>query len=305
MKKNIFKILGLFSISFLIIANVQAQKWTIDPELKDLQLQVEFNEASIEMGKAVYDKNCKACHQDILALEKNDRAEGAAPNLGNKEFHTSNTDGEIFCKLSHGNGSTMPAYENMISEDERWKVIAYLRSYCEEYEAPQADAAAPAVAAEKFEGTITKMNLSFDKESKTIKVVLEGKDAEGNNVAPKNVKVSVFVKRYFGDLPLCTDQKTDDKGAITTELGDVPTDTSGFVTIVATTNGGKTTAEATVQVNEGWTWENPLDGTHLWATRDKTPLWLMFMYFGGTLAVLAVIGWSVLQLFRIWNLRER
>ena len=149
------------------------------------------------------------------------------------------------------------------------------------------------------------MNLSFNKDSKTITVTLEGKDAEGNKVAPKNVKVSVYVKRYFGDLPLCTDKKTDDKGVITTELGDVPTDTAGFVTIIASIDGGKTTAEATAQVNEGWTWVNPLDGTHLWATRDKTPLWLMFMYFGGTLAVLGVIGWSVLQLFRIWNLRER
>jgi mono/diheme cytochrome c family protein len=305
MKKNIFKILSLISINFLIIANVQAQQWTIDPELKDAQLKVAFDEANIEAGKAIYEKNCKACHQDISAIAKNDRAPGAAPNLGNQEFHKSNTDGEIFCKLSHGNGSTMPAYENMISEDDRWKVIAYMRSFSETYEAPQADDAAPVVAEEKFEGTITKMNLSFDKESKTVTVSLEGKNAEGNTVAPKNVKVSVFVKRYFGDLPLCADKKTDDKGMITTELGDVPTDTAGFVTIIASVDGGKTTAEATVQVNEGWTWVNPLDGTHLWATRDKTPLWLMFMYFGGTLAVLAVIGWSVLQLFRIWNLRER
>jgi len=305
MKKNILNILSLISISLLIVGSVQAQQWTIDPELKDAQLKVAFDEANIDAGKAVFEKNCKACHLEVTVADKNDRVPGAAPNLGNKEFHKGNTDGEIFCKISHGNGAGMPPYENMISEDDRWKVIAYLRSYCDTYEAPASDDAAPAAVIEKFEGEITKLNLSFDKETKVVTVQLEGKDKEGNKVIPKNVKVSVFVKRYFGQLPLCADKKTDDKGQITTELGDVPTDTAGFVSLIASVDDGKTTAEAQVQVNEGWTWVNPLDGTHLWATRDKTPLWLMIMYFGGTLVVLGVIGWSVLQLFRIWNLRER
>ena len=305
MKKNILNILSLISISLLIVGNVQAQNWTIDPELKDAQLKIAYDEASIDAGKSVYDKNCKACHLEISAEESYSRAAGAAPNLGNKEFNKGNTDGEIFCKLSHGNGSSMPPYEAMLSEDDRWKVIAYMRSFCESYEGPKSDDAAPAVVAEKFEGVITKMDLSYDTDSKIVTVILEGKDSAGNKVIPKNVKVSVFVKRYFGNLPLCADKKTDDKGQITTDFGDVPTDTAGFVTIIASVNDGKTTAEANVQVNEGWTWVNPLDGTHLWATRDKTPLWLMIMYFGGTLLVLGVIGWSVLQLFRIWNLRER
>ncbi|MCK5857620.1 MAG: cytochrome c [Bacteroidales bacterium] len=305
MKKNILNILSLISISLLIVGNVQAQNWTIDPELKDAQLKIAYDEASIDAGKSVYDKNCKACHLEISAEENNSRAAGAAPNLGNKEFNKGNTDGEIFCKLSHGNGSSMPPYEAMLSEDDRWKVIAYMRSFCESYEGPKADDGAAAVVAEKFEGEISKLDLSFDKDSKVITVQLEGKDSSGNKVVPKNVKVSVFVKRAFGQLPLCADKKTDDKGQITTELGDVPTDTAGFITLIASVNGGKTTAEANVQVNEGYTWVNPLDGTHLWATRDKTPLWLMIMYFGGTLLVLGVIGWSVLQLFRIWNLRER
>jgi len=305
MKKNILNILSLISISLLIMGNVQAQQWTIDPELKDAQLKVAFNEANIDAGKSVFEKNCKACHLEVTAAEKNDRAPGAAPNLGNKEFQKANTDGEIFCKLSHGNGAGMPPYEKMISEDERWKVIAYFRSFYEDYEAPAANDAAPAEAAEKFEGEITALNLSFNKETKIVTVKLEGKDKDGNDATPKNVKVSVYVKRYFGQLPLCADKKTDDKGEITTELGDLPTDTTGSVTLIASVNDGRTTAEASVQVDEGWTWVNPLDERHIWGTRDKTPIWLGLMYFGATLAVLGVIGWAVLQLFRIWNLRER
>ncbi len=305
MKKNILNILGLISISLLIMGNVQAQQWTIDPELKDAQLKVAYDEASIDAGRAAYEKNCKVCHLEISAIEKNDRAAGAAPNLGNQEFHKSNTDGEIYCKISHGNGAGMPPYESMISEDDRWKLVAYFRSYCDSYEAPISDDAAPTVVAEKFEGTITNMTLSYDVESKIASVVLEGKDSAGNKVIPKNVKVSVYVKRYFGNLPLCTDKKTDDKGMITTELGTVPTDTSGYVTIIATANDGKVSAEASVQINEGWTWENPLDGEHMWATRDKTPLWLLISYLSVTIGVMLVIGWAAFQMFRIYNLRER
>lgn len=303
--KNILNILSIISISLLIMGQVQAQQWTIDPELKDASLKVAYDESNIDAGKAVYDKNCKVCHLDMVVVDINDRAPGTPPNLANQEFQNGNTDGEIFCKVSHGNGSTMPPYESMISEDDRWKVIAYMRSYCATYEPANMENTEPTVVAEKFEGTISKMTLTFDKEAHMVSALLEGKDSIGNKVIPKNVKVSIYVKRYFGQLPLCTDEKTDDKGMVSVALMDVVADTSGYVTLIAATSDGKITAEQYVQINEGWTWINPLDGTHLWATRDKTPIWLMIMYFGGTLLVMGVIGWSVLQLFRIWNLRER
>jgi len=305
MKKKLLNILSLASISLLIMGNVQAQKWTIDPELKDAQLKVAFNDANIEAGESIYQKFCSGCHKDVVAAPKNDRAAGSPPNLGNQEFQKGNTDGEIFCKLSHGNGVGMPAYEASISEDDRWKIVAFLRSYCETYVPPTADNADAAPAEEKFDGTITNMALSFDKETQIITAKVEGKDADGNNVTPKNVKISIYVKRYFGDLPLCDKERTDDKGIVSVELGNVPTDTSGYIDFIANINKSEITAEAHILVDEGWTWVNPLDSRHLWGTRDKTPIWLLVLYFGSTLFVLGVIAWSVLQLFRIWNLRER
>jgi len=305
MKKKLINILSIASISLLIMGNVHAQQWTIDPELKDLKLQVSYDDANIQAGEAIYKKNCFACHKEVFTAPKNDRAAGSPPNLGNQEFQKSNTDGEIFCKISHGNGAGMPAYEKMISDDDRWKVIAYLRSFCETYEPPIADNATPAPAQEKFEGTLTKLNLSFDRENDVVSVQLEGKDKDGNKVNPKNVKVSIYVKRYFGNLPLCSDKKSDEKGMVTAKLEDVPTDTNGYVSLIAVADDGKVSAEAKVKVNDGWKWVNPLDGRHLWGTRDKTPIWLLLSYFGVTLTVLGVIAWAVLQLFRIYNLRER
>jgi mono/diheme cytochrome c family protein len=304
MKKNIINLFSITGLLILFALNVQAQ-WKIDPDLKDAALKVDYSEANIDAGKAVFEKNCKACHLELSVADKNDRAPGAAPNLGNKEFQKGNSDGEIFCKISFGNGSTMPPYETMLSEDDRWKVIAYIRSFDDTYEPPAGAEGATAAAPEKFEGTVTGMELSYDKESNSITAKLEGTDAEGNKVNPKNVKVNVFIQRYFGLLPIAKDAKTDDKGMLTVEIGDVPADTSGFVSIIAATSDGKITAESKVQINEGWKWVNPLEGEHLWGTRAHTPWWLMLLYFGITGGVLLTIAWAVLQLFRIWILRER
>ncbi len=304
MKKNIFKILSLVSISLLIMGNVQAQKWTIDDDLKDATLKVAYDETNIDAGKAIFDKSCKACHRDIVITDKNDRPLPSAPNLGSKEFQKGNTDGEIFCKISHGNGGGMPPFENMISETERWQVVAYLRSYCESY-VPATDDGAKAAPAEKFDGKLTKISTSYDAESNSIIAQLEGYDADGNIVAPKGVKVSVFIKRYFGKLPLCDGEKTNDKGLVKLSLDKLPTDTNGFIVVYAKTTDGALTSENKIQINNGWTWVNPLDERHLWGTRAKTPLYLLITYLSVTLAVLAVIGWAVFQLFRIYNLRER
>ena len=304
MKKNIINLFSITGLFLLLALNVQAQ-WKMDPDLKDAALKVDYSEANIEAGKAIFEKNCKACHLDLSVADKNDRAPGAAPNLGNKEFQKNNSDGEIFCKISFGNGSTMPPYETMLSEDDRWKLVAYIRSFDDTYEPPAGDEGAAAAPAEKFEGTITGMKLSYDKEANAVTATLEGTDAEGNKVAPKNVKVNIFIQRYFGLLPIAKDVKTDDKGSVTAKIGDVPADTAGFVSIVAGTADGKVTANATVQINDGWTWVNPLEGEHLWGTRVHTPWWLMLMYFGVTGFVLLTIGWAVFQLFRIYNLRER
>jgi mono/diheme cytochrome c family protein len=304
MKKNIFKILSLVSISLLIMGNVQAQKWTIDDELKDATLKVAYDETNIDAGKAVFEKNCKACHRDIVIADKNDRPLPSAPNLGNKEFQKGNTDGAIFCKITHGNGAGMPPYESMISETERWQVIAYLRSYCESY-VPATDDGAKAAPVEKFDGKLTKISTSYNKDSQTIVVQLEGEDAEGNIIAPKGVKVTASIKRYFGNMKLCDGDKTNDKGLVSLDIAGIPADTSGFIVVYAKTTDGALTTENKIQINDGYTWVNPLDGEHIWGTREHTPWWLMLMYFGATLTVLGVIGWAVFQLFRIYNLRER
>lgn len=305
MKKNILNILSLISISLLIMGNVQAQQWKIDDDLKDARLKITYDETNIDAGKSIYEKSCKACHRDIVVAEKNDRALPSAPNLGSQEFHTTNTDGEIYCKISHGNGAGMPPFESQISEEQRWQVVAYLRTFCDTWEAPGADAGAAVAKVENFDGQIKAISTSYDKDNNAIVAKVDAVDVEGNAVNPKGIKVSISIQRGFGNLPLCDGEKTDDNGLVSVSLNNLPPDTAGFIKVYAHVGDGAVKSEADLKISEGWHWENPLNARHLWGTRDKTPLWLLITYLTVTITVLLIIGWAFFQLARIYNLRER
>ncbi len=305
MKKNILNILSLISISLLIMGNVQAQQWKIDDDLKDARLKIPYDETNIDAGKLIYEKSCKACHRDIVIVDKNDRDLPSAPNLGNKEFQTNNTDGEIFCKISHGNGAGMPPFESQISEEQRWQVIAFLRSFSDTWEAPDASAAPVADKADEFNGQIKAISTSYDSKNNSIVAKVEAIDSEGNTVYPKGVKVKISIQRGFGNLPICDGEKTDDNGLVSISLNNLPPDTAGFIKVYAQVGDGVVKSEADLKISDGWKWENPLDGHHLWGTRDKTPIWLLITYLTVTISVLLIIGWAFFQLARIYNLRER
>ena len=78
--------------------------------------------------KTLYVANCGPCHGD------KGRGDGpAAPGLNPKPAdHTSpaiqsETDGSLFWKLSEGR-NPMPGYKKIFSEQQRWELIAYIRS---------------------------------------------------------------------------------------------------------------------------------------------------------------------------------
>lgn len=306
MKKNILNIFSIISISLLIMTNVQAQDWKIDDELKDTKLQISFDEANIAAGKEIYEKSaCMGCHKDIVVADINDRVLPTAPNLGGQDIHKNNTDGELFCKIKYGNiAKGMPGFENSLSEEKIWQVIAYLRSYCNTYEAPGNEAVV-AAPVENFDGTIKSLNVSFDEASNSIIAKVDAIDSEGNAVTPKGIKITMFVKRYFGDYKLCDANKTDDKGLVTIALDKLPADTTGYITITSFIGDGSFKSDTKMKISDGWVWVNPLDERHLWGTNDKTPLYLLITYLSVTIGVLSIIGWAAFQLLRIYNLRER
>lgn len=79
-----------------------------------------------KLGKMIYFKRCAACHGqkgDGLGFRSN------LPNFTDAKAMAGKTDQELFDKISNGGkGTGMPAWKKILSEQDRWHVLAYIRT---------------------------------------------------------------------------------------------------------------------------------------------------------------------------------
>ena len=298
------KILSFVSISLLIMTNANAQDWNVTSDQKAMTLKVAFTEDIQDAGNTIFNKSCKMCHGDITVVPTNARALPLAPNLGATDWQAANTDGEIFGKITNGKGG-MPPFGASLSEDERWKVVAFIRSNYDAYTPPASDNTAAAPKAEKFKGTIKDIEAIYNDAAKSFTVRVVAIDENGHPAKAKGVKVDLFVKRYFGNMALIEGKRTDENGEVIVEVGDLKAGQDGSIFVTARTSDKAFVNEQNIAVAYPQKWENPIEGRHMWGTSARTPLWLLISYLTVTLGTLGVIGWAVFQLLRIYNLRER
>jgi len=126
-RKNVSKLL-LIVLSFVGVSIYAQEAWIVpDNEINVVNPVKEKTEA-IAAGQKIYKSLCVACHGD------NGAGDGvAAAGLNPKpsdftsvDFHKQ-TDGAVFWKLSKGRGVMAP-YEGMLSEEDRWALVSYLKS---------------------------------------------------------------------------------------------------------------------------------------------------------------------------------
>lgn len=92
---------------------------------------VAFAKGDAAKGKAVFAANCAMCHGDA---GKGDGAAGAAltpkpRNFADKALMSKKTDDDLFKVVTKGSPNTgMAPYEKMLSEDDRWNAVAFIRT---------------------------------------------------------------------------------------------------------------------------------------------------------------------------------
>lgn len=94
---------------------------------------VEVDAASIEAGARLYAVNCASCHGET---GKGDGPAAEALEKKPSDLHEDhvqiNSDGALFYIITHGQpGTPMPAWEDVLSEEERWHVVNFLRTFGE------------------------------------------------------------------------------------------------------------------------------------------------------------------------------
>jgi mono/diheme cytochrome c family protein len=86
---------------------------------------------SLAVGKDVYTTNCETCHGET---GRGDGPTGLrlVPRPADLRIHTApgvHTDGELFYWVSYGfPNSAMPAWKDLLTEDQRWSAINYARA---------------------------------------------------------------------------------------------------------------------------------------------------------------------------------
>ncbi len=124
-------LMGLFVLSISAAdskADSQNNGWKVPPNAGELKSPLPANEQALKRGKEIYMKQCATCHG------KKGKGDGPAAKFLGKPLpdFTSPTmaqrsEGELFWKITNGK-PPMPAWKSMLSEQDRWAVVLYLRS---------------------------------------------------------------------------------------------------------------------------------------------------------------------------------
>jgi len=85
------------------------------------------SDAVVAEGRKIYQAQCQVCHGPRGNNDGPGRgAMGCAPRLSDPAMW-SETDGELFWKISEGR-SPMPSWKDALTEHDRWAVIHFLRT---------------------------------------------------------------------------------------------------------------------------------------------------------------------------------
>jgi mono/diheme cytochrome c family protein len=111
----------------LYSGDAPADDWTAPPRAARKPNPVPADADAVAAGHKIFVANCLACHGNA---GKGDGPAAIACNPKPKDLSdpkiSAQTDGALFWKVTTGMKS-MPTYEKLLSETDRWKAIDYVR----------------------------------------------------------------------------------------------------------------------------------------------------------------------------------
>lgn len=291
-----------FFISLLLftgLAGIKAQDkpWDIPADAKAKTAPFLFTDSVKKAGEAVYIANCKSCHGD--PGKNNHAILDPIPKDPATAEYQAHTDGEMFYILGVGRG-LMPSFQTSLTDEQRWQVISYVRSFNKDYVQP----AIKLIAEADVAGTI-KMTLSYDEKYKQIIALLLDR-AKEKPVPVNNIPVKLFIKRTFGNLPVGA-ATTNAEGKAYIKLPDnLPGDTAGYLGLIAVAGAGGKQLEAEISERAGIAVKPALllDQRSWWNVRSKAPLWLIISYALGGIAVGSSVLYVIMQLKKIRDINK-
>lgn len=121
----------IVALVFTSAALVGAQNPGGDPEAKKMKNLVASSPESIKAGQALFQKNCRFCHNADAKGNGPMAPEGTHPSdLTDAKWDRGASDGEIYAVIRDGAGPKfdMKGYKSKMTETDIWNVVNYLRS---------------------------------------------------------------------------------------------------------------------------------------------------------------------------------
>lgn len=283
LKKNSLVLIIIFQ---LFVAGLFGQEWVVPADRKDRLSPFQFNDDTRKAGEKLFKVNCMSCH--------------GTPGQGNfinlvpppgdpaTEKIQRNKDGEIFYKVSTGRGP-MPSFKNVLTTNDIWNVISYLRSFNKTYK----QEVALAVTSSAYPGAEIKIILSYNRGDTVI--LLTALAVKDNISVPvTDAGVRLYIHRTFGMLPLDEERTTGKNGIAAFRIPfDLPGDTSGNVKISARftdeTLFGSISKDTVLGAAKKTIPVSLITERAMWNNVRKAPVWIMLTFSIGLLLVWSFI----------------
>jgi len=268
------------------VANVNAQSdWEVTAEENEIISFFMFDEDMINEGGMIYENSCTSCH----GMPGEDDYMAMAPSPGDPaaEKFQAQTDGSLFHKIKLGRGS-MPSFGDVFADDETWNIVAYIRSFNENYKQPIPDLGG--VEIPKYT-----MKLDFDENVDKLVVKVFSKE-----IPQAGVDVSAFVKGMFGKFLLGKTQ-TNELGIAYLDVDpDMPGDEEGMlhVMVKATKGYGLAKLNQKMKMVQPVVRQSAIEGRHIWSTDKMAPIWLKVSFF------FTIFGVWIVLFFIVFGLRN-
>ncbi len=289
-----FKIAIILGFTGLINFQSFAQNnWDVPADKKSKNSNIEFNSGTAKEGEGIYNTNCKSCHGDIGKNNSLQSLKPVPPDLSSAQSKAL-LDGELFHILNVGRG-LMPSFKEVLPESDRWKVIAYMRSYDKDY-VQIISKTDPAKA------NLVKIKMVFDSINSKLNVEVVANEKAGI-VKLKNAEIALFVTRHFGKMQLDKTLRTDNNGNASFDFPkDLPGDKVGNVELIVRVNDeiyGEIESISKFKIAVPTDKPSLTEKRAMWNVLAKAPIWLILLYLSGVLLATGVILYIIYNLYKL------
>ncbi|MCU0362260.1 MAG: c-type cytochrome [Bacteroidales bacterium] len=295
------KLIPALTAILLLGTRLSAQDWTVPDDRKGRLSTFAFDDETRKTGQKLYTANCKSCH----GIPGEDNWLRLVPPPGDpaSEKFQKNSDGEMFYKVVTGRGQ-MPSFRTVLSANEIWALISYLRSYNQGY----VQQVMQLITSSAYPDAEIRIALAWNSADSTVDISATAV-SEKSSVAVTDAEMQLMVQRRFGHLAVDEPRNTDSRGFVRFRMpAGLPGDTAGNVLVMARFTDEETFGSAgkdtILRAGMPSFNESLVAPRAMWNTARKAPVWIILTYLGGVLIAWGFIMLVLLKLRDIFIIGE-